>query len=153
MKKTAIILIVFLIASCATTQKQVLSDQEIRFELIDNVPLIHCRINGKKAKLIIDTGATTSVLDLKKSEHFGYSYYADGSFAAGYGGNYELMKVSKLHIDINGVIITKGFYSKDISNINEVLGKKGIWIDGIIGSNLLRQYKVVIDYNTMTIKI
>ena len=56
MKKFILILLIILTFSCDTKK-------EIDFHIYNNLPVINAQINGMSVKLLIDTGASVSIID------------------------------------------------------------------------------------------
>ena len=108
-------------------------------------------INGKKALLIIDTGASRSVFDETRIIDFiGHSNLAEhDKLSTGLGTNTMTSKKVMLDtLDLNGLILNN--YEATLLNlhhVNESYQKIGLApIDGILGGDILMNYKAVIDY-------
>ena len=109
------------------------------------------KINGKRARFIIDTGASQSVFDKKRMGYFlGHEEFEKSeSNSAGLGTNTmesHLVLVPGLMIgDLE--VSNEKMVLLDLSHVNEsysVLGFKPI--DGVIGGDVLRRYRALIDY-------
>ena len=108
-------------------------------------------INGKKALLIIDTGASRSVFDETRIIDFiGHSNLAEhDKLSTGLGTNTMTSKKVMLEkLDLNSLVLNN--YEATILNlhhVNESYQKIGLAsIDGILGGDILTDYKAVIDY-------
>lgn len=114
-------------------------------------PFATCYINQRAINVLIDTGASESIIDtpwIKKSMPVNI-------ILSGFQQSHSLLGATdrSLHTEIDrfflGDILIKGreFSLSDLSYINKVytaIGKPKI--AGIIGSDILRQYGAIIDY-------
>lgn len=106
---------------------------------------------------IIDTGASKSVLDINlnlyyeildsdNEEDFQSAGINQGMMETSVGKMYFL-KLGKLKITNNKVALI------DLTHVNEIYGKYSSYrISGLLGGDILMQYKCRIDYNTKTIQ-
>lgn len=120
----------------------------ISFSMGKGVPIIEIKINGKKAKLLIDTGASLNILAKEDSRNYKFNVYSlrNASEITGIGGTKQMLGVSKAKITIDDVDYRIPFKSISLRIVKRKLG-----IVGIIGSRWLNQQDYVIDYNTNTI--
>jgi len=110
---------------------------------------IKAKINGKKGRFILDTGASNSCVGFDEIEKFNLITEASEHKAAGAGtteidthiskknkikiGDYKLKKVSLVLLDL--------------THINNALTKQDAnAVNGIIGADILEKGKAVIDY-------
>ncbi len=108
-------------------------------------------IHGKEANFLIDTGASRSVFDPKTISNFidDIQFEKKEGLTAGVGSSdlesatfrIDVFSIGKVEIcDYEAVAL-------DLENIHEMYGKLGLpHIDGIIGGDLLKRYKSVINY-------
>lgn len=108
-------------------------------------------INGKKALVIIDTGASRSVFDETRIVDFiGHSNLAEhDKLSSGLGTNTMTSKKVMLEkLALNNLEIN--YYEATILNlhhVNQSYQKIGLApIDGILGGDILHDYHAVIDY-------
>ncbi len=113
--------------------------------------LISIRINGKKGRVLIDTGASHTVFDKSKISRFLKLEKLESheKLSTGLGTNAmksHLVVIEK--IEIGRLPISK--YKSvviDLSHVNTAYAQLKIKpIDGVLGSDLLRKYQAVIDY-------
>ncbi|CAN5240462.1 hypothetical protein BH09BAC5_BH09BAC5_11420 [soil metagenome] len=119
---------------------------------------IKIKINGKNANAIIDTGASKTVFDktriekfLKKEKITEHDRMSTGLGTASMQSHVvELKKLSigKLDIpDYNGVVL-------DLSHVNQTYSAIGLSpIDAVLGSDIMEQYKAIIDFNKKTLSL
>lgn len=115
-------------------------------------------IHGKEASFLIDTGASRSVFDPKTITAFieDIQFEKKEGMSAGVGSSdlesatfvIDRLGIGALEItDYEGVAL-------DLENIHEMYGKLGLpHIDGIIGGDLLRRHKAVINYRSRKLRL
>ncbi len=108
-------------------------------------------IHGKEAHFLIDTGASRSVFDPKTISTFieNIEFEKKEGLTAGVGSSdlesatfkIDAFSIGEMEIhDYEAVAL-------DVENIHEMYGKLGLpHIDGILGGDLLKRYKAVINY-------
>ena len=109
------------------------------------------KINGKRARFIIDTGASQSVFDKKRMSHFlGHDKFEKSeSFSSGLGTN----SMESHLVIVPGLVIgdlevqNEKMVLLDLSHVNESYAMIGIKpIDGVIGGDVLKRYRALLDY-------
>ena len=114
--------------------------------------LINIRINGKAARMLIDTGASKTVFDQQQSKRFiaSESFEDHDKLSTGLGTStmkshlavIERISIGKIEILNYKTIVI------DLSHVNVAYAHlKQKPIDGVLGSDLLKKYKGVIDYS------
>lgn len=108
-------------------------------------------INGNKANLILDTGASVSVFDEKRIKNLvSRTIRKTEAKAAGAGGSkieqkeilIESIQIGFLNIDDYNAVVM------DLDHINTAYQDLNIEeVDGILGSDILKFYDAVIDYS------
>ena len=141
MNKIIFILFVFL-SSCASL-KTFQMPAKINLVEINNMHFVRVTFNEIKTLLLIDTGASKSLLDISKSEEYGFSYtLLSKKQYVGLGGLQDIYVI--YDYKIQEIWIT--FLGVDLSEIQGYFNKSGIDIVGIIGSDFIKNYNVVIDF-------
>ena len=113
------------------------------------LPTILISINGKPAKLLVDSGAMSSVLNIDSAEQYGFDYrMMDGYAIGGVGGS------AKAGIVSGAIVHTRSGERLPIKfkciNLNKIGSKLGIV--GIVGSDYFHKHGYVIDYSNNTLK-
>ena len=120
--------------------------------------MVRGMIHGKEASFLIDTGASRSVFDPKTITTFieDIQFEKKEGMSAGVGSSdlesatfvIDRLGIGALEItDYEGVAL-------DLENIHEMYGKLGLpHIDGIIGGDLLRRHKAVINYRSRKLRL
>jgi len=111
---------------------------------------LKAKINGVKGKFILDTGASNSCIDFTFVEKFNLQAEDSEVKAAGAGAIDMQTKVSKR----NSIKIGKWSSKRasiilfDLTHVNTALANhdSGV-VHGIIGADILKKAKAIIDYN------
>ena len=107
------------------------------------------RINGIKATLLIDTGASNSCIAMSQKNNFNILEKGDPFEAAGAGEDkMKAILANKCNLFLGRHLIgQQSFVLLDMQHLNATLIKEGSGnIDGILGNDFLRKHKVIIDY-------
>lgn len=102
-------------------------------------------INGKAYYLLIDTGASKSLLDITQSEDVGFEYLllAKDKYV-GIGGVTDVYVTFSYKMD--DVFIT--FMGCDLSEVISYFDKDGMHIIGVLGADFFETHKAKIDFTT-----
>ena len=115
-------------------------------------------IHGKEANFLIDTGASRSVFDPKTISSFidDLTFEKKEGITAGVGGSdlesstfrIDVFSIGDMEIrDYEGVAL-------DLDNVHELYGKLGLpHIDGILGGDLLKRHKAIINYKSKKVRL
>jgi hypothetical protein len=120
--------------------------------------LIRGRINKKPARLIIDTGASQSVLDLNRIDRFHNDQAIRQHEMTSTGLGVSDMKsfvIDEVTLRLGNQLF-KGmeFICLNLAHINQSFELIKIKpVDGVLGGDFLLQYKAVIDYGKKQLKI
>lgn len=112
---------------------------------------IQAMINGKKATLIIDTGASRSAFDKDRIKKFvgKATFIKHKKLASGIGTNSMKSQITSLNSIRFGKIEVKNYTAVllDFFHVVKAYREMGVKpVDGILGADILRKYKAVIDY-------
>lgn len=120
--------------------------------------MVQGRIHGKEARFLVDTGASRSVFDPITVSKFidNLHFERKEGMTAGVGSSdlesstffIESLAIGDLEItDYEAVAL-------DLENIHDMYGKLGLpHIDGILGGDLLRRHKAVINYRSKKLRL
>ena len=141
-------IVIFLFTSCVPTQKMIIIPDnytEYQLEKFNDLYLLDVTLNGKKTKLLLDTGASKSLLDINKCQYFGFEYSVQSlTKYVGIGGATDIYVVYNYNIDLFFV----SFLGADLSEISKYFKMDGNKIVGILGSDFLIRTNAIIDYST-----
>lgn len=120
--------------------------------------LIKVTINGKASKLVLDTGASKTVFDKSRITKIikQKDFEKHDKLSTGLGTNtmeshftvIKKLKIGKLEINNYKAVLL------DLSHVNHSYSQIGLpKIDGVLGSDILNDYKAVIDYEKKVLKM
>ncbi len=120
--------------------------------------LMKAKINGKVARLLIDTGASRTVFDLERIQHYvSQKFFADhDKLSTGLGTdsmptstvNLSSLKIGELTLRDFPVVLL------DLKHVNSAYDKLGHdAIDGVLGNDILVRYKAVINYKKLMLTL
>jgi len=139
MRKLIIILFLFL-TSCAVYNWG--TNEVIMVEHYD-LHFVNIKVNGKPAKLLVDTGASKSLLDINKAEEYGFEHLllSENQYV-GIGGVTDIYVIYNYKIE--GPWVT--FLGADLSEIQEFFDNDDINIIGILGVDFLENNNCTLDF-------
>jgi hypothetical protein len=119
---------------------------------LTTIPIIAVKLNNKDAWFVVDTGASTTVLNAALSIHFRLSSYSNETEINGLGGA-SLFQTSLCKIELGPLIINhSALKSKGLNQLFSVIGKnENISVAGILGSDILSKYRINVNYETNTV--
>ena len=112
--------------------------------------LIEAKINGAKGRFILDTGASNSCICMSLENKFKVISKESKEKASSANSEMTQTKISKSNtIQIGKWENKMNLITFDMSHINNALGKKQINpIDGILGADILKKSKAILDYKS-----
>ena len=115
-------------------------------------------IHGKEANFLIDTGASRSVFDPKTISSFidGLLFEKKEGMTAGVGSSDLESSTFRIDMFSLGEMEIKNYeaVALDLENIHDMYGKLALpHIDGIIGGDLLKHHKAVINYRSKKLRL
>lgn len=111
---------------------------------------IRAKINGQPGRFIVDTGASNTCVSFDKIAYFNLTTKESKVKAAGAGAtNMATLVSSKNHLEIGDWTKKKlKIVLFDLVHVNEALvAHKALPVDGIIGADILKKGKAIIDYD------
>ena len=119
---------------------------------------VKAKMNGKSANLLLDTGASKTVFDANRIGKFAEqsSMKVNDHKSTGLGTNSmqsHTIVIKKLSL---GELQIKNYelFLLDLSHVNETYEKLNYKaLDGVIGGDILMQYKAQINYKNKTLKL
>jgi len=121
-------------------------------------PVIQATLNGKKAWLLIDTGASRTVFDRDRIKKFigEHAVELNEKLSTGLGTNSMQTHSTGIKKIQLGDLVLKNLNCilLDLSHVNETYQKMGLpGIDGVLGSDVMVEYQAVIDYPKKQLKL
>lgn len=123
--------------------------EKLHFTKTNHYEII-AKINGKKGRFILDTGASSSCVGFDSIETFNLSSEASDVKAAGAGAtDMETQLSAKNRVDIGKWKQEKvALVLFNLTHVNKALTMHNAKpVNGIIGADLLKKGKAIIDYN------
>ena len=119
---------------------------------LDDQPIVMGELNGKRAYFLIDTGSDLTILNLKAARKYGFKIrsaragkYKISGLDSEHRGRFLL--ASRAELILGGRSMRGSYKVFDLSHIvKSIMDDTGIRITGIIGSDLMKKRKFVIDY-------
>jgi len=111
---------------------------------------IRAKINGQAGRFIVDTGASNTCVSFDKIAYFNLTTKESKVKAAGAGAtNMATLVSSKNKLEIGDWKKNKHkLVLFDLVHVNEALqAHKALPVDGIIGADILKKGKAIIDYD------
>lgn len=120
--------------------------------------MVNGMIHGKEAFFIIDTGASRSVFDPKTISTFidDVQFEKKEGLSAGLGISDSEIITFKIESFFIGDLEIQNYEAAamDLEIVDDMYGKVGLpHIDGIIGGDLLKRYKAVINYRSKKLRL
>ena len=111
------------------------------------------RIGGQDMLMILDSGASGTVVDGKAAKRAGLADLVAGEGAAGAGGRLETHFVDVGSVLVGDVVAQVSRVSvMDLSHVNDQLLAMGESpVDGVLGSDVLTQHAALIDYEAPSV--
>ncbi len=110
---------------------------------------IEAKINGKRVLMLLDTGASKSVLDYETANTLNLLLESESNCGGGLGTSEAAVNSSIIEALTIGSIVINSFplYIMDFSHpIKSIQGRGGNKIDGVIGSDILEPRSAIIEY-------
>lgn len=124
-------------------KKKKIVEDEINFSLSLGVPIVELTLNGKKAKFLIDTGASLNLVSSLKADKYGFKVYSskDKQEVTGIGGTKNLGSTYDIEVKHGEFKWNIVFFATPLEQVINKLG-----IVGIIGTKFLKRNGFTIDY-------
>jgi hypothetical protein len=116
--------------------------------------LIFGQINEVDGTFVLDTGSGGTVIDEKNKNKFKLTTNDTEEKASGVGGsNIEMLTSENNHLKIGDLELTdQSFILMNLDYVNDAFELNGLErVDGIIGTDILKNNKAIIDYSTLKI--
>ncbi len=133
------------------------AQEQIKVVGMKQQPIVLGKLNGKNAYFLIDTGADISILnkaDIRRFKIKSRKTLVRDHVISGLVSQHEqeILVATNANLYMANKKMNVCFKVLDITNVKVSLGRDcGIWINGIIGSDLMQQYNFVIDYGRQRI--
>lgn len=126
---------------------------ELPFQTLNGkIPIVKVQINGKPAWMIVDTGASVTIVHAAKASYFGFEiarHTVDKMDMTGLGGSTELLETYGCNLKLGNLIIKQKPKAQDLYRLlSTIKAHDKITIVGILGADVLSRHKMTIDYSS-----
>ena len=111
-----------------------------------NLRLIPVKINGKKAKLIIDSGANSTILDKDFADKLEITDHYSTLDIVGVGGSSTTNYTLRYDLEILGDTIKHISLTTNLGALKNRMLESGVSVQGVLGADFLIKKGCVIDY-------
>ena len=125
----------------------------VKMHRMNDQPIVVGKLNGKKAYFLVDSGADICILNKKDVGRYNIRYRksnSKGNKISGLGSRLEgnILVAINSNFYLGNKKMEACFKVMDLSIIKGSIGSRsGVWINGIIGSDLMKKYQFIIDYS------
>ena len=145
-KRGMMLVFLFLAPLPALAQRRIVT---VPFRSVDSFILVDAKIDGTPVRLLVDTGANKTILNAKSFCKTKMNVTKPVNRGAGIVGN-----ALRLRVDLE--IAHEFMFSQRVSimNLEELSRRFGIQFDGLLGQDILNQFRSVrIDYKRCVIEL
>jgi len=131
--------------------------RQVPFHTHGRIPVIEARLNGRTAHFIIDTGASVSLLNEQEAGYFGFNVFVDDAYPSahvtGFNGTSTVNYASPCMLELGALKMPAlRLKSRNMTEISSVFFEhERIRVAGILGADLLEQYRMQIDFKARVI--
>ena len=123
--------------------------QTVKFHYSQSLIFLPIRINNVNLLFLLNTGANTTVIDKSIGDKLQLPVTRETDTVIGTAGKQHVALVKIRTLSIGKTVIKDLVISK--RNIGDFIRLNGQKIDGILGTDVLKNYALTIDYNTQKI--
>ena len=122
---------------------------------LTELPIITFLNNGKRYNMLVDTGSNWSYINSQELESMITTKESvSKSFVSANGGNTNCGAKHTIDFAIKGFILTHDFIENDFSmTFGNIKQETGVNLSGIIGTDFLRKYKFVVNFEEYKITL
>ncbi len=150
--KTVLLVIIVLIGFLSVPS--IAQEESVTFPLhsIHPKPIVKAVLNGRTAYFLLDTGSDINIVNSLDAGKYDFAVHKvehsnRGSIATVNGIERDFGHAYNIYLIVGGRHISCGFVSMDINSVIRSIRKKtGVSITGIIGSDTMKFYHFIIDY-------
>lgn len=115
----------------------------IPFKIVNNLPVITVEVNGKKAKFLLDTGSSRSLIDITVKDKYNFTANRNtGKSHEGIGNaESQLSYVNNINTYYGDSPMYINYRATNLKNLREIMG-----VIGIIGSDYFIYNELTIDF-------
>ena len=123
--------------------------QEIPFEFVDGYILVHARVNAHPVTLLVDSGASASVLSLSSARRL-HVPLGDPLPVDGVNAGALAFQIGPITAEARGLVLSQMTLATDLSNAAQLCS---VPVDGLIGADFFKGRMVQIDYASQRLRL
>jgi len=123
--------------------------QEIPFEFVDGYILVHARVNAHPVTLLVDSGASASVLSLSSARRL-HVPLGDPLPVDGVNAGAVAFQIGPITAEARGLVLSQMTLATDLSNAAQLCS---VPVDGLIGADFFKGRMVQIDYASQRLRL
>ena len=123
--------------------------QEIPFEFVDGYILVHARVNAHPVTLLVDSGASASVLSLSSARRL-HGPLGDPLPVDGVNAGAVAFQIGPITAEAHGLALSQMTLATDLSNAAQLCS---VPVDGLIGADFFKGRMVQIDYASQRLRL
>ena len=128
-------------------------EKEIPFVDVEKVPIIKATLNNKSCYLMVDTGASISILDVTQSKTYNFKLTSVANEVLGLGGKTNYYNLDNVNVELDSLQFVSSFKGGSLNQLVKTIRiNSGYNIVGIVGSDIFKSHGFKIDYSTNSIK-
>ena len=126
--------------------------KETNIHVKKNIPILYLHINGEKQAFLVDTGASSCVIDKRQFDLSEYYALWDTEIKSGFGDVQNVYTYS-IPSMIDDTLFFITFVAADLPICDAMSAETGVKIIGVIGSEFFSKYKAVIDFKNLKLEL
>jgi len=123
--------------------------QEIPFEFVDGYILVHARVNAHPVTLLVDSGASASVLSLSSARRL-HVPLGDPLPVDGVNAGAVAFQIGPITAEARGLVLSQMTLATDLSNAAQLCS---VPVDGLIGADFFKGRMLQIDYASQRLRL
>ena len=123
--------------------------QEIPFEFVDGYILVHARVNAHPVTLLVDSGASASVLSLSSARRL-HVPLGDPLPVDGVNAGAVAFQIGPITAEAHGLALSQMTLATDLSNAAQLCS---VPVDGLIGADFFKGRMLQIDYASQRLRL
>lgn len=138
--------VLFLLLVLITTTA---SSQTVKFRYSQSLIFVPVNVNGLKLLFLLNTGANTTVLDKRIADKLELPVIKETDTVIGTAGKQPVALVKVRSLSVGNTVMKDLIVSR--RNIGDFITLDGQKVDGILGTDILKNYALTIDYQAQKI--
>lgn len=118
---------------------------------LTDIPVVTFNINNKKANFVLDTGASSSVINEECLKDFDYVVSdKDSGKVTGIDGVKRDITYVDIILNYKDIEYPESFMVTDLSDVFNIIKEEtGVNLNGIIGTSFMQKYRYILDFKEL----